>query len=555
MVRHSLFTNSEVERERETLQSRGRKVTWLTPDNQEIEAQIPPTTYPPRRDTSLLAEAIFSLGGGRGRKMLEIGCGSGVISTWANQRKWQCSACDINPYSVAATRALFSNHGFPPEMVREGGPGEGANSAWAGDENYDLIVWNLPYMSPPENDAELLGPLEESALLDLEKGGTDSLLLNSLQIIEPNSASISHTNTQHPTEEVALNISASAQTQQTSFMGSRLLAKDGLILLVHSSNENGREIAGKWAKRGWASKIIHSTSFTDGEELFVLALWRAFSEARVEGVSSIDSTNRYLLEKGGRLGSRICAIQQTEGRGMSNNKWETKEGSFACSWVLHDGMQTQFKPGQAQLLAGLAALKAINFLTDSKVGTDKEGICKDAEIFQKWPNDIWSRRGKVAGILIEGRSDGTKQTIVLGIGVNLCEIVSDPSSASSKQNVAHEHKYPHDSLQNIFSQTVSRKELERTLNATLASYFENPPQQILPAEQENIISQTDSSYLAEKAQIFSNLTHYLHHHSKPLFSGVEVKPTDINSEGELVVTHKGQSVAIDSPSQLTWPHK
>jgi len=110
-------------------------------------------------------------------------------------------------------------------------------------------------------------------------------------------------------------------------------------------------------------------------------------------------------------------------------------------------------------------------------------------------------------------------------------------------------------LQNIFSQTVSRKELERTLNATLASYFENPPQQILPAEQENIISQTDSSYLAEKAQIFSNLTHYLHHHSKPLFSGVEVKPTDINSEGELVVTHKGQSVAIDSPSQLTWPHK
>jgi biotin-(acetyl-CoA carboxylase) ligase/methylase of polypeptide subunit release factors len=503
----------------------------------------------------MLAEAIFSLGEGRGRKMLEIGCGSGVIGTWANQRNWRCSACDINPYSVAATRALFSNYGFPPEMVREGGPGEGANSAWAGDENYDLIVWNLPYMSPPQNATELLGPLEESALLDLEKDGTDSLLLNSLQTIEPNSASISHTKTQHPTAADALNISASAQTQQTSFKGSRLLAKGGLILLVHSSNENGRRISGKWAKKGWASKIIHSTSFADGEELFVLALWRAFSEARVERVDSIDSTNRYLLEKGGRLGSRICAIQQTEGRGMSNNKWDTRDGSFACSWVLHDGMQTQFKPGQAQLLAGLATLKAINFLTDDTGGTKKEGVFKGIEIFQKWPNDIWSKRGKVAGILIEGRSDGSKQTIVLGIGVNLCEIVSGTSSANSKQNIAHEQKYPHDSLQNIFTKSVSRKELERTLNATLASYFENPPLQILPTEKENIIPQTDISFIAEKAQIFSNITHYLHHHSKPMINGVVVKPTDINSDGELVVTHKGESISIDSPSQLTWPHK
>jgi len=40
-----------------------------------------------------------------------------------------------------------------------------------------------------------------------------------------------------------------------------------------------------------------------------------------------------------------------------------------------------------------------------------------------------------------------------------------------------------------------------------------------------------------------------------MINGVVVKPTDINSDGELVVTHKGESISIDSPSQLTWPHK
>ena len=76
---------------------------WKSPTGEIFQINVPPTVYPPREDTDLMAKAIINLGPGKGRKCLEIGCGSGVLSVLASRQGWKVTACDINPFAVACT--------------------------------------------------------------------------------------------------------------------------------------------------------------------------------------------------------------------------------------------------------------------------------------------------------------------------------------------------------------------------------------------------------------------------------------------------------------------
>ena len=106
-----LFDSSDAEKEIERLSLRSKLVTWITPTNQEIELIIPPTVYPPREDTELIAKRISSLGPGNNRNFLEIGSGSGALSIFAASLGWKAYACDVNPYAVVATSGNASKNG------------------------------------------------------------------------------------------------------------------------------------------------------------------------------------------------------------------------------------------------------------------------------------------------------------------------------------------------------------------------------------------------------------------------------------------------------------
>jgi len=71
----------------------------------------------------------------------------------------------------------------------------------------------------------------------------------------------------------------------------------------------------------------------------------------------------------------------------------------------------ELPPGLLQIIGGYAVMKA-----NQSIGVPAESMAL------KWPNDVilhdGSNAGKVAGVLVEGRSKGTTAKIVMGIGVN-----------------------------------------------------------------------------------------------------------------------------------------
>lgn len=117
-----------------------------------------------------------------------------------------------------------------------------------------------------------------------------------------------------------------------------------------------------------------------------------------------DSTNdraRELAEGGAQSGTVVTAGEQTAGRGRTGRKWSASPGSaLLCSAIL--------RPLEARhALLPLAVPLAV---------CDAAESLAPVECQVKWPNDVWLRERKLAGVLIEARPP---EWAVIGIGLNL----------------------------------------------------------------------------------------------------------------------------------------
>ena len=124
----------------------------------------------------------------------------------------------------------------------------------------------------------------------------------------------------------------------------------------------------------------------------------------------IDSTNRRAREqgrKGAREGTVVLADFQSQGKGRLGRSWASPAGlNLYASIILRPPIPPKVAP-QITLLAGVATANAL---------ARASGL--DTRV--KWPNDIFLRGKKVAGILSEMEADNTKtQFVILGIGVNV----------------------------------------------------------------------------------------------------------------------------------------
>jgi len=214
------FTQNEIERVNLTPKTH----TWTSPHNIKYLLKVPNTVYPPREDTNLLAETIMSFGKGKGKKILEIGCGTGVISLFAKTCGWDVIGCDINPLAIATSRGLakkylsenieFIEGGIEPQSVR--------TSRIFNKGPFDLIVWNLPYLEKP-NENELLGPLEDASLADIGSKKNSKLHQLLIKKIEKENS----------------------------------LKNEGNVILIHNNIGNGRTLTSDCRKLGWASREIN----------------------------------------------------------------------------------------------------------------------------------------------------------------------------------------------------------------------------------------------------------------------------------------------------------
>lgn len=414
---HQPFDSSHAEREVQRMNTRPVEVQWSSPAGVHLSLTLPPTVYPPREDTDLLLSALNQQLVNPRSTWLEIGCGSGVLSWWAATQGCIVSACDINPLAVACTRALFSQHGLNGRIF-EGGPGpsvDGGLSQWGGDRLYDIVVWNMPYLSPDVLAEGALGPMEEAALTDTDASGLLSRFLGMLS-------------------------------------AGRLLTKNGLAFVTVSSNGVGDAAEAMAWRHGLAGRTVASTTFDDGETLHVLAVWKPYSEASVERVELTSSTNEDVMNRGGMEGATVLAARQTSGRGRLGRRWETQPGALMASWLTSKGSRVGHHTLD-QLRVGEGLVRLVHTLSPGQ---------RHAAVL-KWPNDLWIRNAegrlsKAGGVLFEAVTQGADTRTVLGIGLNITVHQSSPWSGLGDMGI-----------------DLTAEALHITLHAMVASLFENVP--------------------------------------------------------------------------------
>ena len=157
-------------------------------------------------------------------------------------------------------------------------------------------------------------------------------------------------------------------------------------------------------------------------------------EWKITHIDETDSTNRWLRNCTG--GQSSCAIHevvwadyQTAGRGQGTNRWESERGkNLTFSILLHP----VDLPANRQFLLSMQVSLAICEALSEHIG----------DLSIKWPNDIYWRNAKIAGILIENRLQGQviRDSIVgVGLNVNQRQFHSDaPNPISLWQICEHE---------------------------------------------------------------------------------------------------------------------
>lgn len=121
----------------------------------DIEIKERDDVYPPSEDSILLIE---SLDVREGERVLEIGCGSGVVSIHCAKNGCSVVSVDINPSAVKCTKENSELNNVPLD-VRESDLYQNV------PESFDTIIFNLPYL--PEND--------EGELAKAWSGGPDGI--------------------------------------------------------------------------------------------------------------------------------------------------------------------------------------------------------------------------------------------------------------------------------------------------------------------------------------------------------------------------------------------
>ena len=386
----------------------GQVRTWNS-----LELFIPPTVYPPREDTDLLNEVLKTIPPFGTKNLLEIGSGSGALSINAATLGWNIDACDINPFAVAATRHNAAEAGVEV-TVREGGIGPLGDGrlAWQ-PGTYDVVLWNMPYISPDEIGDQLLGPLEEAALIDTHPEGL---------------------------------LTVFART-----MANNLLCKmNGIALLVCREHVGWRRSIDILRQHGLAARIVRTHTFDDEEAIHVLAAWHPFVSNKHHRVREIDSTNAELLRGQYVPGDSLTAQIQTSGRGRHGRSWQDHPKSFKGSWVL-DEKDLSSIDLKMQLYVAHEISHALRL--------NKQHI---EQLNIKWPNDLLLRETtnqewrKFGGILFQSYSKGGEQRMVLGLGINTdIDNLSEGQGSLAQLRIA-----------------ISNSELFAILNAVVASIFE-----------------------------------------------------------------------------------
>jgi BirA family biotin operon repressor/biotin-[acetyl-CoA-carboxylase] ligase len=145
-------------------------------------------------------------------------------------------------------------------------------------------------------------------------------------------------------------------------------------------------------------------------------------------LATTTSTNdeaKRAAKSGAAHGTTWVAEVQTAGRGRQGRTWTSPPGENLLFSVLARVDLAPSKIPRIALVAGLAVLDAV------------ARAAPEAEVKIKWPNDVLVGGRKVAGILVEAVTSGSRvDALVVGIGVNVHTRTFPPELADRATSIA-----------------------------------------------------------------------------------------------------------------------
>jgi len=144
---------------------------------------------------------------------------------------------------------------------------------------------------------------------------------------------------------------------------------------------------------------------------------------------SIASTNMHLCDLKPSNTTQVCiAREQTQGKGQYERHWLSKKDA-SILFSVRRVFPARLNINGFSLVIGLAVLSVLQ----------EYGV---KQVKLKWPNDVYVKDQKIAGILIENSIQGDQQSMVIGLGLNVdlgdnfqCETPWTDLKRSSKQKI------------------------------------------------------------------------------------------------------------------------
>lgn len=204
-----------------------------------------------------------------------------------------------------------------------------------------------------------------------------------------------------------------------------------------------------YSVKGKGHRLAKPLELIDEQELKKQLAEVVPQQAQLHVFPVIDSTNQFWLDKRADhavSGSGCFAECQTAGRGRRGRQWQSPLGA-----AVYFSMWWQSALNLSELMGlsvavGLAITRWLNEL--------------DVPAKVKWPNDIYVKGQKIAGILVEleTREDGCGQAVI-GVGLN----IALPEASANQIDQAWTQ------LQDHLPKKISRTELAASLYRSLLS--------------------------------------------------------------------------------------
>ncbi len=227
---------------------------------------------------------------------------------------------------------------------------------------------------------------------------------------------------------------------------------------------------------------------------------QASSPPPVLWLSEVDSTNTFVREHFSELpdGTLVAAEFQTAGRGRCGRKWMAPRGANLTATVKLARVTNGFHAG---CIAGLATLSLVR------------EILPECCTYLKWPNDVYLREKKLAGLLSEGVLINRKLAgVAAGIGLNVnltpeqLAQIDQPATSLAAEAFSEAGKFP------VFPVKNLTERLADVLFSCYINYIHHPEDILVRWRRENRL-------IGQKIQVVDPLGKSF----EGVFSGISAK--------------------------------